>query len=171
MNYISINKCDVANGSGIRCTVFVAGCDHHCPGCHNPESWNPNAGTKFTKDTEEEIFDVLRRPHIKGLTLSGGDPLHPQNRDELVSLVKKVKTELPEKDIWIWTGYEFEEIKDTELIKYCDVVVVGRFILEQRDISGNNVFRGSANQRVIDVQASLKSDRPIGLIGIPNNEI
>jgi anaerobic ribonucleoside-triphosphate reductase activating protein len=171
MNYISINKCDVANGNGIRCTVFVAGCSHHCVGCHNPESWDPTAGCKYTKETEEEILDVVRRPHIRGLTLSGGDPLYPQNRDELVNLVKRIKTELPNKDIWIWTGYEFGEIKDTELIKYCDVAVVGRFILGQRDISGNNVFRGSRNQRVLDVQASLKSGRPIGLIGIPNNEI
>lgn len=171
MNYISINNCDVANGNGIRCTVFVAGCNHHCSGCHNPESWDLNAGTTFTKETEEEILDVVRRPHIRGLTLSGGDPLHPQNRDELVSLVKRIKTELPGKDIWIWTGYEFEEIKDTELIKYCDVAVVGRFILGQRDISGNNVFRGSRNQRIIDVQNSLTENKLIPLAGIPNNEV
>lgn len=171
MNYISINKCDVANGTGIRCTVFVAGCSHHCPGCHNPESWDLNAGIKFTKETEEEILDVVRRPHIRGLTLSGGDPLHSRNRDELVSLVKRIKTELSGKDIWVWTGYEFDKIKDTELIKYCDVAVVGRFILDQRDISGNNVFRGSMNQRVINVQKSLTENKLVPVEGIPNNEI
>lgn len=169
MNYINLNKCDVANGNGIRCTVFVAGCSHHCLGCHNPESWDPNAGTKFTKETEEEILDVVRRPHIRGLTLSGGDPLHPQNRDELVSLVKRIKTELPEKDIWIWTGYEFEEIKDTELLKYCDVAVVGRFILGQRDISDGNRWRGSTNQRIILVQESLQTNSIVYMSNIPNN--
>jgi anaerobic ribonucleoside-triphosphate reductase activating protein len=107
MNYISINKCDVANGNGIRCTLYVAGCCHHCKGCHNPESWDPNAGTKFTKEIEDEVLDVLRKPHIKGLTLSGGDPMLLPNQTELLSLVKRVKTELPDKDIWCWTGYEW----------------------------------------------------------------
>ena len=170
MNYIRINKCDIANGNGVRCTLFVAGCNHHCPGCHNPESWNPNTGTKFTKETEEEIMDVIRLPYIRGLTLSGGDPLYPQNRDELTTLVKRIKTELPDKDIWVWTGYEFDEIKDTELIKYCDVVVVGPFILEQRDISDANRWRGSRNQRVIKVRESLATGKPVMLENIPNNE-
>ena len=170
MNYIRINKCDIANGNGVRCTLFVAGCNHHCHGCHNPESWNPSAGIKFTKETEEEIMDVVRLPYIRGLTLSGGDPLYPQNRDELTNLAKRIKTELPDKDIWVWTGYEFDEIKDTELIKYCDVVVVGPFILEQRDISDANRWRGSRNQKIILVQESLKSKSTVYMPNIPNND-
>jgi anaerobic ribonucleoside-triphosphate reductase activating protein len=170
MNYISINKCDVANGNGIRCTLYVAGCCHHCKGCHNPESWDPNAGTKFTKEIEDEILDVLRKPHIKGLTLSGGDPMLLPNQTELLSLVKRVKAELPDKDIWCWTGYEWEDIKDSELTKFLDVVVVGRFILDQRDISSDNIYRGSRNQRVILVQESLKQNKIVYLPGIPNNE-
>ena len=171
MNYQQLNKSDISNGEGVRVSLFVSGCTHKCKGCHNPKSWDSDAGVKYTKETEKEILDVVRKSYIRGLTLSGGDPLHPQNRDELVSLVKRIKTELPDKDIWIWTGYEFDEIKDTELVKYCDVAVTGRFDITKRDISDANRWRGSTNQRVIDVQASLESGKPIGLGGIPNNEV
>lgn len=171
MNYLSLNKCDVANGPGVRVSLFTSGCCHHCKGCHNPESWDPNTGTKFTKEVEDEIIDVLRKPHIRGLTLSGGDPMLSSNQTELLSLVKRVKSELPDKDIWVWTGYEWEDIKYSELTKFLDVVVTGRFILEQRDISDDNRWRGSTNQRVLDVKASLNSGKAIGLGGIPNNEV
>lgn len=171
MKYQQLNKSDISNGEGVRVSLFVSGCTHKCKGCHNPKSWDSDAGIEYTKETEEEILDVVQKSYIRGLTLSGGDPLHPQNRNELVSLVKRIKTELPEKDIWIWTGYEFEEIKDIELVKYCDVAVTGRFDITRRDISDANRWRGSTNQRVIDVQASLKSKKTIGLGGIPNNEV
>ena len=170
MRYAGIIKNDFAAAPGVCVSFYTQGCPHHCPGCHNPESWNPNVGTKFTKETEEEIMDVIRLPYIRGLTLSGGDPLYPQNRDELTTLVKRIKTELPDKDIWVWTGYEFDEIKDTELIKYCDVVVVGPFILEQRDISDANRWRGSRNQKIILIQESLKSKSTVYMPDVPNNE-
>jgi anaerobic ribonucleoside-triphosphate reductase activating protein len=139
-------------------------------GCHNPEAWNFDYGTKYTTETEAEILDALAKPHIKGLSLFGGEP-YDQDPSELVSLVSKLKERHPEKDIWIWTGYEFDEIRNHPLTKYIDIAVCGRFIIEQRDISRNNLWRGSRNQRVVLVQDSLKTGTTVPIPDIPNNSI
>lgn len=157
MNYLGVNKCDTGNGPGIRVSLWVAGCNHKCEGCQNPESWNPNSGSPFTKYEENALIESLKKPFIKGLTISGGDPLFPSNREEILNIVKRVKTELPEKTIWLWTGYLWEEIKGLELMHYIDVIVDGPFILSQRDVS--LPYSGSPNQRVIDVSESLKNNK------------
>lgn len=171
MNYLKIDKCSIENGPGVRISLFVSGCTHRCKGCHNPEGWDFCNGTKYTQETESEILDALAKPWVSGLSLLGGEPFDQSDIEELVSLVRKVKTLYPTKDIWIWTGYEFEQIKSSPLIRYCDVAVTGKFILEQRDISDNNRWRGSKNQRVLAVKASLKSGKAVAVPGIPNNEV
>lgn len=170
MNYLKIDKCSIENGPGVRISLFVSGCTHRCKGCHNPEGWDFCNGTKYTQETESEILDALAKPWVSGLSLLGGEPFDQSDIEELVSLLRKAKTLYPTKDIWVWTGYEFDEIKDTELIKYCDVVVVGPFILEQRDISDANRWRGSRNQKIILVQESLKNKSIVYMPNIPNNE-
>jgi anaerobic ribonucleoside-triphosphate reductase activating protein len=169
MKYLSLNKSDICNGPGVRVSLFVSGCTHRCKGCHNPDGWSFDNGTKYTSEIESEILDAVAKPYIKGLSLLGGEPFDQPDLEELVSLVRKAKMYYPEKDIWIWTGYEFDQIRTSPLTKYIDVAVTGRFILEQRDISSHNIYRGSLNQRVIDVQSSLNNGRTIGLTGIPNN--
>ena len=147
MKYLNILDCDLTNGLGVRVTLFVSGCNHRCKGCHNPESWNPCNGKPFTKEVRAKIIELLDRDYIDGLTLSGGDPLFPDNRDELTSLCKEVKEKFPNKSIWLWTGYLYEEIKDLEIVNYLDVIVDGPYKEELRDIT--LPFRGSSNQRVI----------------------
>lgn len=171
MNYLKIDKCSIENGPGVRISLFVSGCTHRCKGCHNPEGWDFCNGTKYTQETESEILDTLAKPWVSGLSLLGGEPFDQSDIEELVSLVRKAKMLYPTKDIWVWTGYEFEQIKSSPLIKYCDVAVTGKFILEQRDISDNNRWRGSKNQRVLAVKASLKSGKAVAVAGIPNNEV
>ena len=171
MNYLKIDKCSIENGPGVRISLFVSGCTHRCKGCHNPEGWDFCHGTKYTKETESEIIEALAKPWVSGLSLLGGEPFDQSDIEELVSLVMKAKTLYPTKDIWVWTGYEFDQIKTSPLIRYCDVAVTGKFILEQRDISDNNRWRGSRNQRVLAVKASLKSGKAVAVAGIPNNEV
>lgn len=170
MNYSKLNTADIVSGNGVRVSLFVSGCTLRCVGCHNPEAWNFDYGTKYTSGTEEEILDAASKPYIKGLSLLGGEP-YDQESNDLVSLVEKFKERHPEKDIWIWTGYEFEEIRNHPLTKYIDVAVCGRFIIEQRDISANNLWRGSRNQRVVLVQDSLKTGKTVPMPDIPNNTI
>jgi anaerobic ribonucleoside-triphosphate reductase activating protein len=176
MYYSEINKCSTVDGPGVRVAVFFSGChankckEGHCPGCHNPAAWNFSLGSEYTKGTEDEIVAAVSKPYISGLSILGGEP-YDSDAHLLVSLVERVKQQYPDKDVWIWTGYEFDHIISSPLTKLVDVAVCGRFILDQRDISSKNIFRGSANQRVIDVQASLNSGRTIGLSGIPNNEV
>lgn len=170
MNYQMINKADVANGKGVRVALYVSGCTLRCEGCHNSSSWDFNSGIKYTSETESEILAALSRPFIKGLSILGGEPFD-QISEELLTLVRKVKMNFPNKDIWVWTGYEFNQIKASPLTKYIDVAVVGKFDIHLRDISDANRFRGSRNQRVIDVKASLKNEKVIGLADIPNNEL
>lgn len=172
MNYQQLNKSDIGNGPGVRVSLFVSGCTLRCKGCHNSDAWDFCSGTKYTSETESEILDALAKPYISGLSILGGEPFDQSDLEELVSLVRKVKMHYPEKNIWIWTGYVFSQIRTSPLIKYCDVAVTGPFILEQRDISDANRWRGSKNQRVINVQASLESNRlTIPVEGIPNNEV
>jgi anaerobic ribonucleoside-triphosphate reductase activating protein len=170
MNYSGLNTTDIANGPGVRVTLFVSGCNLKCKGCWNPEAWDFNHGNKYTNETEEDILDAVSKPYIKGFSLLGGEPYN-QESTELVSLVSKLKERHPEKDIWIWTGYEFNEIRNHPLTKYIDVAVCGRFIMDQRDISANNPWRGSRNQRIVLVQDSLKNGKTVLMPDIPNNSI
>ena len=163
MNYEKIDKCSVSNGTGIRTVLWVSGCDIHCRNCQNPQTWDFNSGIPFTEDTMQELLYDLSKPYIKGLTLSGGHPLDPQNAPKVLEIVKRVKMVFPNKDIWIYTGYVWEDIiKDDilkEILKRTDVLVDGAYIDELRDIT--LPFRGSSNQRIIDVQESLKQNQVI----------
>lgn len=154
MNYLDILDCDILDGDGVRVTLFVSGCSHHCKGCQNPKSWGAFNGKEFTQDTVQKILKALDRDYIDGLTLSGGDPLFMQNRLEITKLCKAVKKAFPNKTIWLYTGYKYEEIETLEVLKYVDVLVDGKFKLNLRDVT--LAFKGSSNQRIIDVQKSLK---------------
>lgn len=153
MYYGQIIKQCITDGVGIRVSLYCSGCRNHCKGCHNPETWSFTFGKKFTEETVQELKEALDKPYIAGLTLCGGDPMEPENQTELVALLKKLKP----KSVWIYTGYEWEAVKDSELISLCDVAVTGPFILEKRDISKDNAFRGSTNQELIDIKKSLAS--------------
>ena len=170
MNYNKINTSDIANGKGVRVSLFVSGCTLHCPGCFNPAAQKFDYGKEYTKVTETELLLALGKPHVSGLSILGGEP-YDQDPTDLLSLVEKMKYQYPEKDIWVWSGHEFEEIRNHPLTKYIDVAICGRFDINQRDITFNNRFRGSRNQRVIDVQDSLKTGKLVGYPDIPNNEI
>ncbi len=157
MNYIKITTPDIANGIGCRVTIFVSGCSHHCPSCQNPQTWDAAAGNPFIEDTMQELLDLLRPDYIQGLTLSGGDPLFIQNRLIVGYICERVRKEFGDtKDIWMWTGYEWDQIKDWDHLNYVDVLVDGPYIEAQRDIS--LPWAGSNNQRVIDVKRSLKNN-------------
>lgn len=166
MNYANIKNCDVANGEGIRVSLFVSGCTHYCKGCFNYEAWDFNFGKEYTKETEDHIIKLLSSSYIKGLSLLGGEPLHPDNQKQVASLVKRVRKELPQKDIWCYTGYVFDkEILDgmykdlsttKDIIDNIDVLVDGKFVIDLADKRLR--FRGSSNQRIIDVKKSLKNN-------------
>lgn len=158
MRYQGIMKASLADGIGWRTVLFLSGCEHHCPGCHNPQAQDKDSGEFFGPGALNMLLNALSRPEIDGLTLSGGDPLMPYNRAGVEALLAIVKQLYPHKTVWIYTGYDWEQVKDLPLMKYVDVVVDGKFILEQRDTT--IAFRGSPNQRFIDVQQSLAM--PIG---------
>ena len=163
MNYEKIDKCSVSNGVGVRTVLWVSGCDIRCRNCHNPQTWDFNSGIPFTEETMQEILYDLSKPYIKGCTLSGGHPLDPHNAPKVLEIVKRVKMVFPNKDIWIYSGYEWENIiKDEtlrEILKYTDVLVDGAYVDELRDIS--LPFRGSSNQRIIDIEKSLTENKVI----------
>ena len=161
MKYLNILDCDIIDGDGVRVTLFVSGCSHRCKGCHNPESWDAFGGKEFTEETIERIEKLLDRDFVDGLTLSGGDPLFLQNRLEITKLCKRIKEKFPEKTIWLYTGYEYEEVKALEVFDYVDVVVDGPFKIDLRDVS--LAFRGSPNQRIIDVKKSKKQEKIVTL--------
>lgn len=150
MNYAGIKKADIANGPGVRVSLFVSGCRNHCPGCFNPETWNFDYGEPFTKQTEEELIMALRPSWIQGLSILGGDPMEPENQEALLPFLRRVKEEMPEKDIWLYTGYCIEDVADSSILPYVDVLVDGPFIEAEKDIS--LAFRGSRNQRIIDLR-------------------
>lgn len=156
MNYHDITKCDMQNGDGIRVVLWVSGCSHHCPECQNPQTWSPDNGILFDNEAMHEILDALAPKYIQGLTLSGGDPMFCGNRSAIKDVILKVKAMYPDKDIWMWTGYTYEEVMadDTmrDILQYIDVLVDGRYMKEFRDVS--IPWRGSTNQRVIDVKKS-----------------
>ena len=170
MNYSQINTADVANGPGVRVSLFVSGCTLHCKGCFNPDAWNFCYGSNYTSETESEILRGLDHPYIRGLSILGGEP-YDQDPEALVSLVEKVRSQYPGKDIWVWSGYEFNDIRNHPFTKLIDVAVCGEFKINQRDVTVKNQFRGSRNQRVIDVQKSLLENKMIPVSGIPNNDI
>ena len=159
MKYLKISNFDTANGLGIGNVLWVSGCSHHCPQCHNPQTWDKNAGKEFTEEVLDNLLDKLKRPFIMRLTLSGGDPLFLGNRDEITNVVRKVKKNFPNIKIWCYTGYLWEEVKDLPCMDYIDVLVDGEFKIDLKDIT--LPFCGSSNQRVIDVQKSLKMGKVI----------
>ena len=169
MNYAEIKYCDVANGPGVRTSLFVSGCSHHCPGCFNEIAWDFNYGKPFTQDTIDSIIEYLKPDYIQGLTLLGGEPFEYSNQKGLLPLVRQVREVLPQKDIWCFTGFLFDKDiienmckrwKETnELLSYIDVLVDGRFVEELKNL--NLKFKGSENQRTILVNESLKSGNVI----------
>lgn len=165
MNYAAIKQADVANGPGVRVTLFVSGCTHHCKGCFNSEAWDFDYGDEFTQETQEEILRLLQPNYITGLTLLGGEPMEPVNQEGLLPLIRKVRERLPQKSIWCFTGYDFERDilgkmfpsldVTRELVSLFDVMVDGPFIEEKKNLRLK--FRGSENQRILDVKRSLKA--------------
>ncbi|MGN0490149.1 anaerobic ribonucleoside-triphosphate reductase activating protein [Ruminococcus sp.] len=165
MNYGEIKNYDIANGEGVRVSLFVSGCTHHCKNCFNPETWSFEYGKPFTKETEDYIIECLSPDYIDGLSLLGGEPFEPQNQEVLLPFLRRVRNELPDKTIWCYTGYLFDkellsesrarsEYTD-EMLSLIDVLVDGEFVQALHDIS--LAFRGSSNQRIIDVQKSLET--------------
>ena len=165
MNYATIKNCDIANGPGVRVSLFVSGCTHRCPGCFNEVAWDFDYGEPFTQDTIDSIISMLKPAYIRGLTLLGGEPFEPQNQGDVVELLRQVKKQYPQKSIWAFSGYLFDRdilsgtLGDWEITKeylsYLDVLVDGPFIEAKKNLSLR--FRGSENQRLIDVPASLAS--------------
>ena len=181
MNYHTITYPDQNNGDGLRVVLWLSGCSHNCYKCQNPQTHDPNSGILFDKKAEEELFRELSKDYISGLTLTGGDPLHEANLDGVLDLVNEIRLSFPNKSIWIYSGYQWQNIfmneedepfeyekefmlmaKRQAILRQCDVMVDGRYIDSQRDISLK--WRGSANQRVISVQESLKQGKVITLV-------
>ena len=164
MNYATIKNCDIANGPGVRVSLFVSGCTHRCKGCFNEIAWDFDYGQPFTQQTIDQILDMLKPPYIKGITLLGGEPFEPQNQSALVDLLRQIKTVYPEKSIWAYSGYLFDrdilpgKLGDPAItrafLQYLDVLVDGPFILAQKNLGLR--FRGSTNQRIIHIPASLE---------------
>lgn len=149
MNYAYITDCDQLNGDGLRVTLWVTGCPNHCEGCHNEWSWDPSTGVPFDNDAYKELVGKLDHDYIEGLTLCGGEPLAPYNLETVTALAKDIREQFPNKTIWCYTGYTYEDIKDLEIMKYIDVLVDGRFVQALKDVK--LYWRGSSNQRVIDI--------------------
>ena len=157
MNYHKIDKCSISNGIGIRTVLWVSGCSHNCPGCHNPQTHDPNNGKMFGEEAKEELFDNLSKPYIDGITFSGGDPLYYTNAQTIIQLSKEIKEKFPNKTIWLYTGYDFDYLVLSndwreDIFDYIDVMVDGGYVEKLRDIT--LPFRGSSNQRIIDINKS-----------------
>lgn len=150
MNYQGITLTSFNNGKGMRTVLWVSGCEHYCKGCHNPLTWDVNGGRPFDEEAKAVLFKALNRTWSDGLTISGGDPLHPANREDVTKLAREVKAVYPDKTIWLYTGYEYDEVKDLEVMKYIDVVVDGQFVEGLAD--ENYKYAGSTNQRIIYVK-------------------
>jgi len=157
MYYCGIKKTDIANGPGVRVSLFVSGCRNQCPGCFNPETWDFDYGDPFTEKTEDEIITALRPSWIRGLSILGGDPMEPENQKEILPFIRRVKETYPEKDIWLYTGYRLEQVWDSPLLSYVDVVVDGPFVEKEKD--AGLAFRGSRNQRIIDLKEKTNGKR------------
>ena len=169
MNYLKIEKTSIANGEGIRVVLWCSGCRLHCKNCQNPQSWDFNAGKPFDEEAKKELFEALDKPYIQGITFSGGHPLENENLLQIYNLIQNIRLIYKSKDIWLYTGLTWEDIMSKNdditdklrqvIVSMCDVVVDGRYIEEQKDITLN--FRGSRNQRLIDVKETLKQDKVI----------
>ena len=170
MKYSEIKYFDIANGPGIRTSLFVSGCTHHCKGCFNEMTWDFNAGLEYTTEVEREIISSLSPSFIAGLTLLGGEPMEVRNQEGIVGLVKKIKNEMPDKTIWLFSGYTFEELLDKDnkrchgehtmdILENVDVLVDGKFVLELKNQGLK--FRGSSNQRIIDMKRSLDENKVV----------
>lgn len=170
MNYHNITYPDMNNGDGLRVVLWLSGCSHHCYNCQNPQTWDVNSGIPFDESAKEELFRELDKDYISGLTLSGGDPLHEANLDGVLELINKIYILFPNKTIWLYSGYTWEQImnpitsdeltnKRKEIVEKCDVMVDGRYIDSKRDIALK--WRGSSNQRVINIRKSLEKNRII----------
>ena len=159
MRYHNITKDDMLNGDGLRVVLWVSGCSHCCKECQNPITWDPDGGVLFDDAAKNEIFEQLDNSYISGITFSGGDPLHSANRLDVRNLIEEIKQKYPEKTIWLYTGYSWEEIWHYPMMKNIDVVVDGEFQIDKKD--NKLLWKGSSNQRVIDVQATLKKTDPL----------
>ena len=159
MRYHHITKDDMLNGDGLRVVLWVAGCSHCCRECQNPQTWDPNGGIPFDQAAREELFEQLGKTYISGVTFSGGDPLHKNNITEITRLAKEIREKFPDKTIWLYTGSSWESIQKEEIVRYLDVCVDGEFIVEQKDTSLK--WKGSANQRVIDVKKTLAAGKVV----------
>lgn len=168
MNYATIKNCDIANGPGVRVSLFVSGCTHRCPGCFNEVAWDFGYGQPFTKETEDSILRMLAPDYVQGITLLGGEPFEPQNQAVLVPFLRRIKAQYPNKSIWAFSGYLFENMLSgrvgdrevcMEFLSYLDVLVDGPFVEAKKNLMLR--FRGSENQRLINVPASLKQNTPV----------
>ena len=158
MKYNIVRKMDISNGPGVRVSVFMQGCEFHCKNCFNPETWSFENGKDFTQGTIDEVLNLCNQDKIKGLSILGGEPMHPKNIDGTTKLAKAFKEKYPNKNLWVWSGFKFDEdLKDKEVMKYVDVLVDGRYVDEMHNPKLK--WRGSTNQRVIDVQKSLKNKK------------
>lgn len=155
MRYHNITKDDMRNGDGLRVVLWVSGCSHRCEGCQNPVTWDPEDGLVFDEDAKKEIWDALQKDYISGITFTGGDPLHVANKTEVIALMQEIKEAFPDKTIWLYTGDDFESFYREPFLTYVDVCVDGEFILSEMDTK--LCWKGSKNQRVIDVQKTLQS--------------
>lgn len=155
MRYHNITKDDMLNGDGLRVVLWVAGCSHGCPGCHNPVTWDPEGGLPFDGEARREIFAELDKDYVSGITFSGGDPLHPANIREVTDLAADIRRKYPEKTIWLYTGSTWQEVRDLEVMQYVDVLVDGEFEQDKKDNTLH--WKGSSNQQVIDVQKTRQT--------------
>ncbi len=159
MKYHNITKDDMLNGKGLRVCLWLSGCTHACPGCHNPITHDINSGVDFDLEAKEELFLELTKDYVNGITLTGGDPLHPRNRAEVTELVKEINDFFPTKTIWLYTGFTFEQIKDLEILNYIDILCDSKY--DETMINRNIKWVGSSNQRVIDIKNTLKENKII----------
>ena len=159
MRYNKIREMDISNGPGIRVSIFMQGCEFHCKNCFNPETWSFTKGNEFNKETIDRVLELANKDYIKGLSILGGEPMHPKNEENTTKLAKAFKEKYPNKTIWMWSGFLYEDIKDKEVFKYIDVLVDGQYKDELHDFRLK--YRGSSNQRVIDIKKSLKNKKTI----------
>ena len=157
MRYNLIRKMDIANGPGVRVSIFMQGCSFHCKNCFNKETWDFEGGQEFTDDTINKVLELCNKPEVKGLSILGGEPMHPTNIEGTTKLAKAFKEKYPEKTIWTWTGFKYEDIKDKDVFNYIDVLVDGQYKDELHDPTLK--WRGSSNQRVIDIKKSKKENK------------
>ena len=157
MRYNLIRKMDIANGPGVRVSIFMQGCSFHCKNCFNQETWDFEGGKEFTDDTINKVLELCNKPEVKGLSILGGEPMHPTNIEGTTKLAKAFKEKYPEKTIWTWTGFKYEDIKDKDVFNYIDVLIDGQYKDELHDPTLK--WKGSSNQRVIDIKESKKQNK------------